>query len=78
MHRLVAHVQTARNGGYVLNLDPAVKSLPCTANIDIRNTVNYKNVMKEYPMAVILTYLNLIATKFDEVAASLRSLSLLS
>jgi hypothetical protein len=56
MHRLVAHVQTARNGGYVLNLDPAVKSLPCTANKDIRNTVNYKNVM-EYPMAVILTYL---------------------
>ncbi|CAK9868429.1 unnamed protein product [Sphagnum jensenii] len=77
MHRLVAHVQTARNGGYVLNLDPAVKSLPCTANKDIRNTVNYKNVM-EYPMAVILTYLNLFATKFDEVAASLRSLSLLS
>jgi GTPase SAR1 family protein len=81
MHRLVAHVQTARKRGYVLNLDPAVTSLPYTANIDIRDTVNYKNVMKEYhlgPNGGILTSLNLFATKFDEVAASLRSFSLLS
>ncbi|CAK9212354.1 unnamed protein product [Sphagnum jensenii] len=70
MHRLVAHVQTARKRGYVLNLDPAVTSLPYTANIDIRDTVNYKNVMKEYhlgPNGGILTSLNLFATKFDEV-----------
>jgi hypothetical protein len=27
---------------YYVNLDPAVKSVPFAANIDIRDTVNYK------------------------------------
>lgn len=70
LHRLVAHTQQSGVRGYVLNLDPAVVSLPFTANIDIRDTVNYKNVMKEYnlgPNGGILTSLNLFATKFDEV-----------
>jgi GTPase SAR1 family protein len=70
MQRLVSHVQSSKKRGYVLNLDPAVMSLPFTANIDIRDTVNYKNVMKEYhlgPNGGILTSLNLFATKFDEV-----------
>lgn len=70
MQRLVSHVQSSKKRGYVLNLDPAVTSLPFTANIDIRDTVNYKNVMKEYhlgPNGGILTSLNLFATKFDEV-----------
>jgi len=70
MQRLISHVQSSQKRGYVLNLDPAVMSLPFTANIDIRDTVNYKNVMKEYhlgPNGGILTSLNLFATKFDEV-----------
>ena len=29
-------------GSYVVNLDPAVTHFPVTANIDIRDTVNYK------------------------------------
>jgi GTPase SAR1 family protein len=56
--------------GYVLNLDPAVMTLPFGANIDIRDTVRYKEVMKEYglgPNGGILTSLNLFSTKFDEV-----------
>lgn len=32
---------------YVVNLDPAVSSLPYVPNIDIRDTVDYKGVMKE-------------------------------
>jgi len=54
----------------VVNLDPAVMSLPFGANIDIRDTVKYKEVMKQYnlgPNGGILTSLNLFATKFDEV-----------
>jgi GTPase SAR1 family protein len=54
----------------VVNLDPAVMTLPFGANIDIRDTVRYKDVMKEYnlgPNGGILTSLNLFATKFDEV-----------
>jgi len=27
---------------YIINLDPAVRSVPYPANIDIRDTVNYK------------------------------------
>lgn len=32
---------------YILNLDPAVRNLPYEANIDIRDTVDYKEVMKQ-------------------------------
>jgi len=57
-------------GAYVLNLDPAVTHLPFGANIDIRDTVNYKSVMKQYglgPNGAIITSLNLFATRFDQV-----------
>ena len=41
---------TTYNGknAYVVNFDPAVSSLPYVPNIDIRDTVDYKGVMKEY------------------------------
>lgn len=74
MHRLVCHTQASNMRGYVLNLDPAVMTLPFGANIDIRDTVRYKEVMKEYglgPNGGILTSLNLFSTKFDEVCFSI-------
>lgn len=55
---------------YVVNLDPACINLPYFANIDIRDTVNYKEVMKQYklgPNGAIVTSLNLFSTKFPEV-----------
>ncbi|KAF8151793.1 hypothetical protein B0H34DRAFT_678335 [Crassisporium funariophilum] len=55
---------------YILNLDPAVTRVPYEANIDIRDTVNYQEVMKQYnlgPNGGILTALNLFTTKFDQV-----------
>ncbi|KAJ8510645.1 hypothetical protein OPV22_001079 [Ensete ventricosum] len=70
LHRLVCHTQSSNIRGYVLNLDPAVMTLPFGANIDIRDTVHYKEVMKEYnlgPNGGILTSLDLFATKTDEV-----------
>ncbi|VAH08621.1 unnamed protein product [Triticum turgidum subsp. durum] len=77
MHRLVCHMQASTNmRGYVLNLDPAVMTLPFGANIDIRDTVRYKEVMKEYglgPNGGILTSLNLFSTKFDEVISVIES-----
>ncbi|CAL4934987.1 unnamed protein product [Urochloa decumbens] len=72
MHRLVCDMQATNKRGYVVNLDPAVMTLPFGANIDIRDTVRYKDVMKEYglgPNGGILTSLNLFATKFDEVVS---------
>ncbi|KAG9452458.1 hypothetical protein H6P81_005362 [Aristolochia fimbriata] len=70
LHRLVYHTQISNMRGYVLNLDPAVMTLPFGANVDIRDTVKYKDVMKEYnlgPNGGILTSLNLFTTKFDQV-----------
>lgn len=70
LHRLVAHTHESNIRGYVMNLDPAVMTLPFGANIDIRDTVKYKEVMKQFnlgPNGGILTSLNLFATKFDEV-----------
>lgn len=55
---------------YILNLDPAVTHLPFEPNIDIRDTINYQEVMKQYnlgPNGGILTALNLFTTKFDQV-----------
>ncbi|KAH0580417.1 hypothetical protein H2248_001920 [Termitomyces sp. 'cryptogamus'] len=55
---------------YILNLDPAVTHVPFDPNIDIRDTVNYAEVMKQYnlgPNGGILTALNLFTTKFDQV-----------
>ncbi|KAG9044803.1 hypothetical protein FS837_007514 [Tulasnella sp. UAMH 9824] len=55
---------------YILNLDPAVTYMPFEANIDIRDTINYAEVMKQYnlgPNGGILTALNLFTTKFDQV-----------
>jgi GTPase SAR1 family protein len=60
----------------VINLDPAVTHLPYGANIDIRDTVNYKEVMKQYnlgPNGGILTSANLFATRFDQVIALLKT-----
>lgn len=74
VQRLVSdlHVQTKdkRKFPYVINLDPACLEVPYPANIDIRDTVNYKEVMKQYglgPNGGIVTALNLFATKFDQV-----------
>lgn len=55
---------------YYVNMDPAVTQVPFAAGIDIRDTVDYKQVMKQYnlgPNGGIMTSLNLFATRFDQV-----------
>ncbi|KAI0701797.1 XPA-binding protein 1 [Cytidiella melzeri] len=64
------HSQSPPSPPYVLNLDPAVTHVPFEPNIDIRDTVDYHQVMKQYnlgPNGGILTALNLFTTKFDQV-----------
>jgi hypothetical protein len=51
-------------------------NFPC--NIDIRDSVKYKNVMKSYslgPNGAILTSLNLFAAQFDQVIKLIESKS---
>ena len=70
VQRLNAHLHEAGTPAYLINLDPAVKNVPYEANIDIRDTVNYKEVMQQYglgPNGGIVTSLNLFATRFDQV-----------
>ncbi|KAM6950522.1 GPN-loop GTPase 1 isoform 1-T2 [Lycodopsis pacificus] len=70
VQRLTAHLHSLKTPPYVINLDPAVHEVPFPANIDIRDTVNYKEVMKQYglgPNGGIVTSLNLFATRFDQV-----------
>ena len=70
MQRINAYQHTKGEVPYIVNLDPAVGKLPYEANIDIQDTVNYKEVMKEYnlgPNGGILTAANLFATRFDQV-----------
>ncbi|KAK5016123.1 hypothetical protein LTR16_002004 [Cryomyces antarcticus] len=70
MQRINSHLHTLNTPPYVMNLDPAVRTVPFDSNIDIRDSVNYKEVMKQYnlgPNGGILTSLNLFATKIDQV-----------
>eukprot|EP00128_Syssomonas_multiformis_P009068 Colp12_sorted_trinity150504_noHs@8663 len=70
MQRLNSHAHAMKKTPYILNLDPAVRNIPFGSNVDIQDTVNYKEVMKQYnlgPNGAILTSLNLFATRFDQV-----------
>ncbi|OQE24558.1 hypothetical protein PENSTE_c007G00867 [Penicillium steckii] len=74
MQRINSHLHTKKTAPYVLNLDPAVHSVPFDSNIDIRDSINYKEVMKQYnlgPNGGILTSLNLFATKVDQIISLL-------
>ncbi|OTB01656.1 hypothetical protein M426DRAFT_212226 [Hypoxylon sp. CI-4A] len=70
MQRINAYLHGQRDPPYVINLDPAVLNVPFESNIDIRDSVNYKEVMSQYnlgPNGGILTSLNLFSTKVDQI-----------
>ncbi|KAG0675251.1 GPN-loop GTPase 1 [Kluyveromyces marxianus] len=70
MQRLNSHLHAAKEPPYVINLDPAVLTVPYGANIDIRDSIKYKKVMENYelgPNGAIVTSLNLFSTKIDQV-----------
>nr|SVE79520.1 EOG090X072H [Daphnia magna] len=70
VQQLTSRLHARNKPPYVINLDPACREVPYPVNIDIRDTVNYKEVMKQYslgPNGGIVTSLNLFATKFDQV-----------
>jgi len=68
--RIHSYVNQVKYPSYLVNLDPAVANVQFKANIDIKDALNYKEVMKQYnlgPNGGILTSLNLFATRFDQV-----------
>ncbi|OBT52537.1 hypothetical protein VE04_06366 [Pseudogymnoascus sp. 24MN13] len=79
MQRINAHLHEKKTPPYVINLDPAVRTVPFESNIDIRDSVNYQEVMKSYnlgPDGGILTSLNLFATKIDQIVTLLEKRTL--
>ena len=70
LQRINAHLHAQKKPPYVINLDPAVLTVPFDSHIDIRDAINYKEVMAQYnlgPNGAIMTSLNLFATKIDQV-----------
>ena len=61
MQRLNAHLHAQKKPPYILNLDPAVKNVPFESNIDIRDSVNYKDVMRQYVLSPLCLVSVLIA-----------------
>ncbi|KAH8388701.1 hypothetical protein KR200_003274 [Drosophila serrata] len=71
---LIQHAQEKFNP-YVVNLDPACREVPYAAHVDIRDTVNYREVMKQYklgPNGSIVTALNMFTTKMSQFAELVR------
>ncbi|KAH8273497.1 hypothetical protein KR018_008222, partial [Drosophila ironensis] len=71
---LIQHAKEQYNP-YVVNLDPACREVPYGTHVDIRDTVNYREVMKEYklgPNGAIVTSLNMFTTKMSQFAELLR------
>jgi GPN-loop GTPase len=48
VHRLISYISEQGKKSYNINLDPAVLEVHFPCNIDIRDSVKYKNVMKTY------------------------------
>lgn len=70
VQRLNSFLHSKNQNPYSINLDPACHEVPYPCNIDIRDTVNYKEVMKQYslgPNGAIMTSLNLFSTKFNQI-----------
>uniref|UniRef100_A0A0N5BW29 GPN-loop GTPase n=1 Tax=Strongyloides papillosus TaxID=174720 RepID=A0A0N5BW29_STREA len=76
--RLTSYLHERKTPPYLINLDPATVNVPFPANIDIRDTVKYKEVMKQFnlgPNGAIMTSLNLICTQFDKIMNILKERS---
>ncbi|ABW98120.1 ATP/GTPbp (nucleomorph) [Hemiselmis andersenii] len=76
VHRISLDLSYLKKTHYILNLDPASRNIPYFANIDIRDTINFKKVMKDYylgPNGAILTSLNLFSTRFNQVQNIIQS-----
>ncbi|KAG5484393.1 hypothetical protein LSCM4_07960 [Leishmania orientalis] len=70
VHRMQHYAHANGIRSYFINLDPAVTHTPYNVNIDIRDSVQYGEVMKKYrlgPNGAIMTSLNLFATKIHQV-----------
>ena len=74
VQKLEEEIADKEKESYIINLDPAVMDTLYEPNLDIRDTVKYKEVMKSNnlgPNGAILTCLNLFSTNIDKVISVL-------
>ena len=74
VEKLEEEIANKDKESYIINLDPAVMDTLYEPNLDIRDTVKYKEVMaSKYlgPNGAILTCLNLFSTNIDKVVSIL-------
>lgn len=56
VHSFSSFLKKAHKQRYVINLDPAVGKLPYKPRIDIRDSVNYSETMKEFELFYSFPY----------------------
>ena len=74
VEKLEEAIKNKDKESYIINLDPAVMDTLYEPNLDIRDTVKYKEVMTSNnlgPNGAILTCLNLFSTNIDKVISIL-------
>ena len=76
VQKLEEEIANKDKESYIINLDPAVMDTLYEPNLDIRDTIKYKEVMLSNnlgPNGAILTCLNLFSTNIDKVISILES-----
>ena len=76
VQKLEEEIANKDQESYIINLDPAVLETLYEPNLDIRDTVKYKEVMVSNnlgPNGAILTCLNLFSTNIDKVISILEN-----
>lgn len=74
VQKLEEEIANKDKESYIINLDPAVMNTLYEPNLDIRDTIKYKEVMTSNnlgPNGAILTSLNLFSTNIDKVISIL-------
>ena len=74
VEKLEEEIANKDKESYIINLDPAVMDTLYEPNLDIRDTVKYKEVMTSNnlgPNGAILTCLNLFSTNIDKIISIL-------
>jgi len=68
--KLEEHLNDNEKESYIINMDPAVIKTFYEPNMDIRDTINYKEMMKSHnlgPNGSIMTCLNIFATQIHKI-----------
>jgi GTPase SAR1 family protein len=76
VQRLEEELANKDKESYIINLDPAVMDTLYEPNLDIKDTIKYKEIMTSNnlgPNGAILTCLNLFSTNIDKVISILES-----